>query len=387
MYFLWVVFVLSLILPAFGGEKEYSQFRKIFAKYIELRALDDELSFLKNQKNVVESQIENTQNQILAKRRDLNQGFLIKYENLSESEILAISTIEKCIEKKICVADEKADLAKLFPESKGISPLEWQGIMEIFGNKAQQKFLSETFAIATEENSAVINSNKLVGKSEKILFLDNSLRKLSLIEGGALSELKPYLNAINPTEIVASLKAEGFDAELLSLSPFAKFDDQVEELYRILQNREEHFNLVSAGETSAIVLRALDLYPSLRSLPSIKKWINMNGRLYGFSSSFLESIKGRTPASKQTISPLVDSEENIKKELHSLNKESRLAEPVLGPGFPIINLISGSKGNRFPNNLRESIVTKGNTLWTKSEDANSNAGKIIQISISDPIAP
>lgn len=238
-----------------------------------------------------------------------------------------------------------AFLKAYLPEARAFSALEWQMITEWFGAGTQEAFLSWAFSLTEiqPEKSSVPSG---------VLLVEGAWRSPA---GSTEREL-----------------ARELGASVMRLSAFEKTEEQAEDLKRQLLARTEPVVLVTTGEASAVVLAMLDLFPALRQHASLRGWVNVDGQLYG---------QGKLPAGRVPASV----EQHVRADKDRMQLESLERPTPLGPGFPIVNLVSLGKGRPAPGSLRASLVAEGTSLFVKEAPAwRALSSALRQLSATPP---
>lgn len=217
-----------------------------------------------------------------------------------------------------------SEITQLFTDGKKFSVSEWKVFQEWFGDSFTQRFQEELFP--SVKNESILKAQV---ENKNILWILDPYRKILSTE-----------NSLDPEQIRAKIK----NLEIVELSPYGNSDSQAEELKNILQIRlKKKHTLISSGRASAILLKTLDLHPSLLSNPNIESWLNLDGQLYGSKPQ-----KSRAPASA------VDNfQERILVGVRMQYLDSLDRNPPLGKGFPVFNVLLPRKQKEI---LREKII-------------------------------
>lgn len=240
-------------------------------------------------------------------------------------------------------------LHKRYPTPKRLSALEWLVISEWYGPRTQEAFLKIAFSMQGSQASPA-------REQAELLWIQSPFQKLAAESTDTFRHFQRWLRASEKTK--EFVNATGMQTQSLDLSAFVKVDDQAEELFRLLKDRhKEGMVVVTTGEASAIMHRAIDLHPEMRDW-EIAGWVNFNGRIYGLPAG---------PIRRQsTRDPVRDMEHEAISEFHRLHGETLLPPAPLGEGFPIVNLVSVQGEARPAANLRESIVPEGRSFLVES---------------------
>lgn len=227
-----------------------------------------------------------------------------------------------------------AELQTSLSDQKKFSALEWRIAREWFGAKNTMELQKKTFPVAK-------NSQQLaqILQKEKTLWILDPYRKILASEGTAEPEM---------------LKKEFPNIEIVELSPYGNAESQAEELKNILHKRlHQKINLVSSGGASSIVLKTLDLHPSLLANSNIAAWINVDGQLYG----------AKAKKSRELASAVDTFQEKVLVGVRLQYLESLERSPALGDGFPIINVLFQKNGQDL---WREKVLSEGEIVELKS---------------------
>jgi hypothetical protein len=225
------------------------------------------------------------------------------------------------------------EIQKAFPDTKEFSLLEWRIFREWFGDKNQAAQLHSNFSISKNKDAL---AEPL--KAPKILWI-----------------LDPYRKMVSDRTILepTNLLAKNPKIEIIELSPYGNAESQAEELKNILNVKaKEHITLISTGGASSIVMKTLDLNPSLRASEKIQSWINIEGKLYGEKPKKTRGLASAPDAFQEKTLMGV--------RLQYLDSLER--QPSLGKGFPIFNVIFGEK---FTHEVREKILVEAETIQMK----------------------
>lgn len=240
-------------------------------------------------------------------------------------------------------------LQKRYPAPKRLSSLEWLAISEWFGTATQEAFLKTAFSVQRAQGARV-------RENANILWVEAPFQKLALESSDVFRGFSRWLRASERTRDF--VKRSGLRTDSLQLSAFTRIDDQAEELFRVLKEKKsEGVFVVTTGEASAIMHRAMDLHPEMRDW-DLGGWVNFNGRIYGLTPG------GSAVTARRD--PVRDMEREALSELHRLHGESMLPPPPLGEGFPIVNLVSAEGEARPAANLRESLVPEGESYFVQA---------------------
>jgi len=313
-----------------------ASFQDAFHAYVKVRQIEEKLAV-----TAQNSQLDPVDQ--VAALKDLRSNLTeakIAFHGVGRSDQQELEKWEKSVlarvEKKKPAQKEIEALPFLtasFPDAKKFSALEWLAVQEWFGQETQEEFLRHTFPMQELAHSSPTK------QQPKLVWV-----------------LDPFRRLLNPAERIEKADLEKFSASVtpVEISSFASVENQADELrHFILSKSAEPFVLVSSGEASAVVNKMLDLYPALRGHEKVLGWVNVNGRLFGKKT---EST-GRKLASVNTRADQFESEALLGLKL--LHLESLERQPPLGPGFPILNLISTEQKFRPAPNLREAIVAEG----------------------------
>jgi hypothetical protein len=135
-------------------------------------------------------------------------------------------------------------LTSTHPESRKISPLEWTAIRNWLGKATQEDLLVRAFGISE------LPATQLPAAKVRIVWVLDPFRRLLRAKG-------------SPEK--ADLERLDLEVETVEISPFSRVEDQAEELRHYLNSRQRGpYLLASSGSASAVVLKLLDLHPSLR---------------------------------------------------------------------------------------------------------------------------
>ncbi len=338
------------LLLAVGGPAD-AALLDAFPFYIEARQLEEELQLLPFQ---IEDKSERAP-LLQARRAKAQAAYAAELRRDSPAPGWSASIAQALLASKkppaIPTAEEAQAVALIktkFPNARQFSALEWSVIREWFGREVQETFLRETFSMQE------LNKAPSKGKGRLIWILD-PYRKLLHSSSG--QDTTPYAAERKTLENL------GYQVDILQLTAFEHVEDQAEELKHFLFSQlGSPFTLVTAGDASAILLKTLDLYPSLRANEKIQAWLNVGGRLYG-----LKPQTGRSPASLGRENGRAELLTQLaKRELHRLHQGSLQRRPPLGKGFPIINIISLDKKHRSSEDLTYSLVQEGETWFLRS---------------------
>jgi hypothetical protein len=223
--------------------------------------------------------------------------------------------------------------ATLFDQKK-FSALEWRLAREWFGEKHTSELQKKTFP-------ATKNPQQLAAvlQTEHTLWILDPYRKI--LSGDASADPE-------------TLKKEFPKIEVVELSPYGNAESQAEELKNILHKRlHQKINLISSGGASSIVLKTLDLNPSLLAHPNIAAWINVDGQLFG----------AKAKKSRDLASAVDTFQEKVLVGVRLQYLESLERSPALGKGFPIINVLIQQNSQGL---WREKVLSEGEIVQLKS---------------------
>jgi hypothetical protein len=332
-------------------------FRDAFQKYLELRALEHQLSGLEYRSELDPvTKVEKKSKLAAAATQKRIEFQAILSADKNEFSSWEKSVLERLENKKARrpASNEALDkdaieyLTQLYPNSRRLSALEWLAIKEWFGIRSQEAFLRISFGIQKAPE------NKKADASIPIVLVRAPFQKLSAQNSSHHKTNERWLKASeSATEFLVK---SGFTVKNLELSAFTKIDEQAEELFRSLKEKiPGEFVLASIGEASAIVSRALDLHPELRHHQKLMGWLNFNGRLYGLPPA---------PASAEKKNKhFSEIESALVAEIYRLHQEIISPVTPMGKGFPIFNLVSFENNLRPAINLRESLVPEGESFF------------------------
>lgn len=258
-------------------------------------------------------------------------------------------------------------LRKKFPQSN-LSPLRWQAIQNAFGTKIFNAFF--------KEKNSVLSFEKLSQKikeptdSWNIIFIKGNSasyqKEKSLIDqvAGSLKILKNKKHNIQVTELFSS--------------SFNDLSKQAHEIRTLIEkHKSKNTILVSAGFGSALTNRMIESFPGLIRKADITSWINIEGKIYGYSwfKQELEKkfiYKRRSLASYQET--LTDQHNKMQINLHEsqvdLNKE-QIPPPF---NLSVVNLLF--KENNV-NNIHEKLIFQGETYSVHRKKLNNTFSVLI----------
>lgn len=343
-----LLYLLSFACPAYAAP---DLFRDAVNSYMEMRIAEENWKLEKLSKETDEEKLQKLSNELTQKRIEFNT--MVKTEQKEylpwQKQIFAKG---KALPYQIETIEY---LSKNFTEARNYSPFQWRVLHELFGSRNQEAF----FKISQKVEEIGTGSLKDEEKQNVIVVYEPFAR--------VFAKSAPMLAENDP--IVIDLKKNGHNTETLQLSAYPKIDDQADELYRLLIERTgEPTAIVTSNESSAVMLRCLDLHPDLRKSKKITGWVNLNGKLYGFAPE----EKGRKIASVKAATPMEQIENEAKVELHLLFRESLTVSAPLGKGFPILNILNATEKNSL-GNLGEAVVPGAKTYWLQGKPSVSGA--------------
>lgn len=350
-----IAYLLLLLMPASLSAGEGSiAFRDAFRAYVNLRRLEE-----KSRLTDLRSDLEDGARRTLMRKLDAEltearidfQAFLrVGEKELSPWEKSVVRSAGK---PRLKGADKTALDFLSFAYGKTArawTPAEWQCATEWFGSGVSDSFLKITFGM--EE---VASAPAPAGNTKTLLWINDPFSRYLTKDEAARAK------ALRDQE-TAELKHSGFQVQEVDVHPYARPDDQAEELRAELERRFQAGPaiLVSSAHASAVLLHTLDLNPQLLARGEIRGWVNVNGKLFG------DEEAARAPASiSKADRQLVEA----RRELLPLRAERLERQMPLNPKFPIVNVVSISGKQRPGGNLRDSLVPEGKSLYFQGDDA------------------
>jgi hypothetical protein len=338
--------VCSLFALALSAEAS-TPFQDAFISYAKIRQLEYRLQLLPysgKEDAEIQADGQKISAELTAARIDFNAVARLDARDLTPWERLTLERIGKHHRPPTHGLNKEAldSLAQNFPHARFFTLTEWEVVRDWFGPETEAAFFKNTYAARSLPNVA------LNGNGETVLWV----RTFANVDTLATRNSAPKQLA----ELKALLGKSGYRLELLSISPFAKIDDQAAELLQALTlKKNAGVILLTQADAGSLVYRALDIFPGLRKSESIKAWVNLNGRLYGEAPPAT-----RAPASV-SADPVDESAATAKTESYRLFGDNILRSPPLVDGFPILNVVSLAGPYRLKNSPRESIVPEGST--------------------------
>ncbi len=348
-------FIVLLCRPASAAS---TAFTDAFHAYVQIRQLEEEEHMLplRAELDAEASQAEGSR--LAGKLTEARIAFhsVLQFDplELSPWELATLKRMDRPHPKKPAPseANSLANLSESFPNARKFSPLEWQAFGEWFGISMQDTFLKQTFAI-----SAAPAREPAAVKNTRLLWVDDPFSRL--IPKNEIARWKAERSAT-----LAQLQKQGYATEEITLSSFARINDQAEDLQLSLEKYMEAgpFLLLSSGHGSAVVMKTLDLHPAMLSKKEILGWLNLNGQLFGQTmESTFRKPAAETKADRQTA--------EARHELMLLSRERAEHRLPLPAKFPIVNLVSFGGKSRPAMNLRESLIPEGKSFFLS--DGNS----------------
>lgn len=361
----WFLATLLFTLP--GAALAGSSFEDAFKKYLEVRSLEHELKGIEFRETDELTRAEKRRELAAAvteKRIEFQAILRADMHEFTPWQLKVLARLNTKNTRRLASLDAPSDLDKnavdylsaAYPDAKKLSVIEWQAIGEWFGPRTQEAFLRIGFAMEKAPRGT--------GKQETppVVLVQSPFQRITTAAGTA--KYRANERWLKSTEAsLAQLKQAGIKPVVLEVSAFNKIEEQAGELARNLKEKfPDGFVLVSAGDASAIVNKALDLHPELRQSERVLGWLNLNGRLYGLPAM---------PVDEKKKNPLNSMERAAAAEMYRLNQEILAPTTPLGDGFPIVNLVATEGESRPAANLRESLVPDGRTFFTEKNDPSA----------------
>lgn len=341
--FLSILFILSGTSPA----RADSLFQEAFEAKAKLHRNHQEQLVLPFRFELDEITKTKNEEALKAEETRLQEHFAASLERTPRSDwdkkFLRILRGQEKLETSLVNKEAVDHFTEEFPKIKNFDLAEWELVGELFGPKTQAALVKLAFSL---QELTVANAPKAT-TGGKVLW----------IRSAASFELDPSQKPDRKkTENWQKLLAkQGFQLEVIDLNPFGHIDDQAEELRHILSERQNNpAILLSFDLGSAVVYRALDLFPGMRKSELIQGWLNINGKLFG------QAPDARRPASVDDPNERLKA--SAKAELHLLYREGLHRPTPLVPGFPIINVTT----DYSEVDLRNRIVGDGESWYVKN---------------------